>query len=102
MNKTCAGPPTRNQVSSASDWFANNRPRSAGILAFRSATMSGKLMRPRRHRVEPSRQHFAAQFARRRPECLRLPAYLARIDAGLAELDGVADQPGFEPRRFGL
>ena len=27
---------------------------------------------------------------------------LARIDAGLAEFDGVADQPGFEPCRLGL
>ncbi len=54
MNKTCAGPPTRNQVSSASDWFASSRPRSAGICAFRSETMSGKLMRRfRPHQATP-------------------------------------------------
>src|SRR5258707_5435438 len=44
MNRTCAGPPTRNQVSSASDWFAINRPRSVGMRALRSATRSGKIM----------------------------------------------------------
>src|SRR5580700_8444053 len=54
------------------------------------------------HRVEPSGQHFAAKLARRRPKRLRLPAHLARIDAGLAELDGMADQPGFESRRLGF
>ena len=32
MNNTCAGPPTRNQVSSASDWFGRSRPRNAGIV----------------------------------------------------------------------
>src|SRR5580704_7906594 len=54
------------------------------------------------HGVEPSRQHFAAKLARRRPQRVHLPADLARIDAGLAELDGMADQPGFEPRRLSL
>src|SRR5215208_5385 len=49
MNKTCAGPPTRNQVSSASDWFAISRPRSCGILDLRSAVMSGKLIASHRH-----------------------------------------------------
>src|SRR5262249_44230270 len=44
MNRTCAGPPTRNQVSSASDWFAISRPRSAGMRALRSATRSGNIM----------------------------------------------------------
>src|SRR5499427_7698064 len=44
MYRTCAGPPTRNQVSSASDWFAIKRPRSAGMRALSSATRSGKIM----------------------------------------------------------
>src|SRR5690349_10264103 len=47
MNSTCAGPPTRNQVSSASDWLASNRPRNAGIADLSAAVMSGKLMRAR-------------------------------------------------------
>src|SRR6266511_6153422 len=53
MNSTCAGPPTRNQVSSASGWFASRRPRSSGIYAFNSETISGKVMAAQlRHRAE--------------------------------------------------
>src|ERR1700722_4825968 len=44
VNSTCAGPPTRNQVNSASDWFASSRPRNSGITALRSGAMSGKVM----------------------------------------------------------
>ena len=33
VNSTCAGPPTRNQVSSASGWLARSRPRRPGIRA---------------------------------------------------------------------
>src|SRR5262249_46750408 len=41
-NRTCAGPPTRNQVRSASDWFASSRPRSDGIADLREGAMSAK------------------------------------------------------------
>src|SRR5215204_3093078 len=44
MNNTCAGPPTRNQVSSASDWFGISRPRSCGILDLRSVVILGKVI----------------------------------------------------------
>src|SRR5690348_13725055 len=44
MKRTCAGPPTRNQVRPASDWFAMRRPRSSGIALRRSGTMSGKVI----------------------------------------------------------
>src|SRR5262249_9335334 len=44
MNSTCAGPPTRNQVSSASDWFGKRRPRSCGICARSAGVRSGKVM----------------------------------------------------------
>ena len=64
--------------------------------------MSAKFIRLTPQRIEPRRQHLASNFARRRPERARLLAHLARIDAGLAELDGVADEPAFEPRRLGL
>jgi hypothetical protein len=45
VNRICAGPPTRNHVSGASDSFASNRPRRSGIATFRSALISGKLTR---------------------------------------------------------
>src|ERR1700676_2122592 len=57
MNRISAGPPTRNQVSSASDWLANSRPRNCGIVAARSATSVVTARRaavaaPSRHLVE--------------------------------------------------
>src|SRR5262245_58174010 len=61
MNNTCAGPPTRNHVSGASGSFAMSRPRSAGILAFRSGMMSGKLIRPRSSRHRAERRKLARQ-----------------------------------------
>ena len=42
MNSTCAGPPTRNQVSSASDWFGSSRPRSSGIFALGRGRCRGR------------------------------------------------------------
>src|SRR6185312_15205295 len=42
VNKICAGPPTRNQVTSASFWFAIMRPRNFGICALKAGTRSGK------------------------------------------------------------
>src|SRR5215208_7067989 len=51
MNKTCAGPPTRNQVSGASGSFGSSRPRSLDSFCLRSKTMSGKLMRQTCHIV---------------------------------------------------
>src|SRR5215467_10666692 len=56
MNRTCAGPPTRNQVSSASDWLASSRPRSSGIFDFKSGAISTKVIAScrsgSRHRAE--------------------------------------------------
>src|SRR5262249_33703970 len=53
MNSACAGPPTRNQVSSASDWLASSRPRNAGIADLSEAVMSGKGRAPRLPRQFP-------------------------------------------------
>src|SRR5947209_7896818 len=69
MNRTCAGPPTRNQVSSASDWFAIKRPRSVGMRPLSSATRSGDIMAtraqraywPRSSRHRPQRGELARQ-----------------------------------------
>src|SRR5262252_8125756 len=41
MNNTCAGPPTRNHVSSANCWLAMSRPRRSGRRERRSGRMSG-------------------------------------------------------------
>src|SRR5918998_3284796 len=41
MNKTCAGPPTRNQVSGASGSLGRRRPRNCRRFAFNSWLMSG-------------------------------------------------------------
>src|SRR6476469_8765907 len=95
MNSACAGPPTRNQVSSASDWLASRRPRSSLSCALSCGTRSGNM-------IKPSGQHFAAEFADRRAVGLCLRAQRPRIDAGLAQFDGVADQPILEPRGLGL
>src|ERR1700731_775096 len=54
------------------------------------------------HGVEPGRHHLAAKLARRRPQRLHLAANLAWIDAGLAEFDGMADQPSLKARGLGL
>ena len=64
MNKSCAGPPTRNQVSSASDWFARSRPRSSGIFDFRAGTRSGKLT------LRPPRSNRASATERAGPQLL--------------------------------
>src|SRR6516164_9965688 len=63
MNRTCAGPPTRNQVSSASDWFAISRPRSADMRALRSAMRSGKIM------AMQARRASWPGSSRHRPQC---------------------------------
>ena len=101
MNKSCAGPPTRNQVSSASDWLARSRPRSYGIFVFRSGAMSGKLMRlPSAIVSSQCASTMRPAATRRRAVGIGLRrASVARIDAGLAELDGVADQPTLERAR---
>ena len=52
MNSTCAGPPTRNQVSSASDWFGSSRPRSSGTFVLRSGTMSANINTAISHKSE--------------------------------------------------
>src|SRR3954470_22534113 len=44
MNKTCAGPPTRNQVSGASGSLDSKRPRSCERQALRAERMSGKVI----------------------------------------------------------
>src|SRR5262249_59983757 len=40
VNSTCAGPPTRNQVSGARLALARSRPRNCGIAALRSGVIS--------------------------------------------------------------
>ena len=74
---------------------------AAGIFERRRADDVGKAHTAAPDRlIEPSREHFLSEFARRRAERARLHTQFARIEAGFAELDGVADQPAFEPRRL--
>src|SRR5215208_650009 len=44
MNNTCAGPPTRNQVSGASGSLPSSRPRSFGSRDLSEGTMSGNVI----------------------------------------------------------
>ena len=56
-----------------------------------------------RHSIEPGRQHVASKFARSPRPSARPASRSSRGSIpGLAELDGVADEPAFEARRLGL
>ena len=42
MKNACAGPPTRNQVNSASGWLARSRPRNSGMRRLQAADDVGE------------------------------------------------------------
>src|SRR6476659_7263718 len=93
MNNTCAGPPTRNQVSSASDWFGMSRPRRLGMRAFRSGTRSGKVMAmhaPNRARRPLCRSRRPSCYGPERGEFARQRIGPLRAVAGAAAHHDVA------------
>src|SRR5215470_9673487 len=68
-NRSCAGPPTRNHVNSASGWLGTSRPRNCDICALRAGKISGKVIHLSTYKVcasSPTRR--STDTSRRRAE----------------------------------
>src|SRR5215475_9740525 len=91
MNRSCAVPPTRNHVSSASGWLGTSRPRRAGVRRRRSEMMSGNVMLvlilsvvgPEERRIVGSLQPPADHAGRERMQ----PPGPDNDDSGCTEID---------------
>src|SRR5215510_40368 len=99
MNSACAGPPTRNQVRSASTWLGMSRPRSFGMRDLRLGVMSEKVMlRFMRVQLRASRLlHLSPRAGRGR---FASGALAKRSKSGegaipQAQICGQAPSPGF-------